>query len=199
MRRFNSLKCLKRKKWYWSSKLAPWLGEYWVASVNSQGLKILQDLKYKASQKDTKFPDCIAPIRRLVCRNVGAIGNFIRVPFVIRVRLYITYWFSSLFTVHGNHDNPVGEFSASAVDTLVSLGLVSHFGRIQNNDKILIQPVSLKKGSTIINIWGFGSLKDERLNALIQVRLYLFGTRSKCIFVGWQSALSSTRKARRTF
>ena len=61
-----------------------------------------------------------------------------------------------ILTVHGNHDNPVGEFSASAVDTLVSLGLVSHFGRIPNSETIVIKPVSLKKGSTVINIWGFG-------------------------------------------
>ena len=109
------------------------------------------------------------------------IGNFIS----FRHALDFIYWFASLFIVHGNHDNPVGEFSASAVDTLVSLGLVSHFGRIQNSNKILIQPVSLKKGSTIINIWGFGSLKDERLNSLIQVRFYSVGTCSKIIFAGW--------------
>ena len=29
-----------------------------------------------------------------------------------------------VLTVHGNHDNPIGEFSASAVDTL---------GRVSNN------------------------------------------------------------------
>ena len=58
------------------------------------------------------------------------------------------------------------------MDTLVSLGLVSHFGRIQNSNAIVIHPVSLKKGSTIINIWGFGSLKDERLNAMIQVSFH---------------------------
>ena len=106
----------------------------------------------------------------MAVKNDGATGNFRS----FRYALHFIYSFASQFTVHGNHDNPVGEFSASAVDTLVSLGLVSHFGRIQNNDKILIQPVSLKKGSTIINIWGFGSLKDERLNALIQVRFFYF-------------------------
>ena len=40
-----------------------------------------------------------------------------------------------VLSVHGNHDNPVGEFSASAIDLLTTLGLISHFGRIHDANK----------------------------------------------------------------
>ena len=89
-----------------------------------------------------------------------------------------------VLSVHGNHDNPVGEYSASAIDLLTTLGLISHFGRIHDANKwvvfslvllildsIEIRPITLKKGKTIVNLYGFGSIKDERLNALIQVGL----------------------------
>ena len=72
-----------------------------------------------------------------------------------------------VLSVHGNHDNPHGEFSASAIDLLVTMGLLSHFGRIRDQNQIAIYPVSLKKGKTLINIFGLGSVKDERLNALL--------------------------------
>ena len=55
-----------------------------------------------------------------------------------------------VLSVHGNHDNPHGEFSASAIDLLVTMGLLSHFGRIRDQNQVAIYPVSLKKGKTLI-------------------------------------------------
>ena len=72
-----------------------------------------------------------------------------------------------VLSVHGNHDNPNGRFSSSPIDLLATLGLLSHFGRVRDANKVAVYPVTLKKGKTVINIYGIGSVKDERLNALI--------------------------------
>ena len=73
-----------------------------------------------------------------------------------------------ILSVHGNHDNPTGKFNASPIDMLAGRGLLTHFGRIRDLQKIEIKPVTLKKGKTIINIFGIGSVKDEWLNAMIE-------------------------------
>ena len=55
-----------------------------------------------------------------------------------------------VLTVHGNHDNPHGEYSASPLDTLVSLGLIGHFGRITDTDRLKISPVTLTKEKALL-------------------------------------------------
>ncbi|XP_066929517.1 double-strand break repair protein MRE11-like [Clytia hemisphaerica] len=68
-----------------------------------------------------------------------------------------------LFSVHGNHDDPTGEGSLSAIDILSAAGVLNHFGKAENCDKIDMTPVLLKKGDTKLALYGLGSMRDERL------------------------------------
>ena len=44
----------------------------------------------------------------------------------------------------------------------------SHFGKVTTKDKILVEPVLLKKGTTKIALYGIGSQKDERLHFMME-------------------------------
>lgn len=49
------------------------------------------------------------------------------------------------------------------LDILAAAGLVNHFGRVQENDKITVRPILLRKGSTMLALYGFANVRDERL------------------------------------
>ncbi|CAN6647219.1 double-strand break repair protein Mre11p [Trichomonascus vanleenenianus] len=68
-----------------------------------------------------------------------------------------------LFGISGNHDDAGGTSMLSAMDVLAATGLVNHFGRVLNNDKIDVTPVLLRKGSTRLALYGLASVRDERL------------------------------------
>lgn len=69
-----------------------------------------------------------------------------------------------VFSVHGNHDDPTGEGSLSAIDILSTAGLLNHFGKATNCDNIDMSPVLLKKGETKLALYGLGAMRDERLH-----------------------------------
>jgi double-strand break repair protein MRE11 len=50
-----------------------------------------------------------------------------------------------IFSIHGNHDDPVGLGGLSAMDNLHSTGLVNYFGRINNLKGIFRLSFMLKK------------------------------------------------------
>lgn len=50
-----------------------------------------------------------------------------------------------VLSIHGNHDNPTGDTNLSAIDLLATQGLLSHFGKLTELDKIVIEPVLLQK------------------------------------------------------
>lgn len=68
-----------------------------------------------------------------------------------------------IFTIHGNHDDPAGHASLSPLDLLHQSLLVNYFGRQDKLDHINIHPIVVQKGSTVVNIYGLGSIRDERL------------------------------------
>ncbi|PVV04997.1 hypothetical protein BB560_000482 [Smittium megazygosporum] len=68
-----------------------------------------------------------------------------------------------VFAIHGNHDDPSGESQLSAIDILSEAGLVNYFGKAKSVDKITLDPLLFKKGSTCVAIYGLGGLRDERL------------------------------------
>ncbi|KAF7676598.1 Double-strand break repair protein MRE11 [Astathelohania contejeani] len=73
-----------------------------------------------------------------------------------------------ILCIHGNHDDPSGLGSLSALNILASAGLVNYFGKTDNVDKIEIKPILLKKplGDTAVEkvaIYGLGYIKDRRL------------------------------------
>eukprot|EP00795_Rhopilema_esculentum_P016883 gene16883-8360_t len=69
-----------------------------------------------------------------------------------------------VLSVHGNHDDPTGEGSLSAIDLLSVCGLLNHFGKTPSVDEIEISPVLLQKGETKLALFGLGSVRDERLH-----------------------------------
>ncbi|GFR39960.1 hypothetical protein Agub_g38, partial [Astrephomene gubernaculifera] len=77
-----------------------------------------------------------------------------------------------VFTIHGNHDDPAGQDSLSAVDILSQTGLVNYFGKHPLTGtgaaRITLSPVLLEKGSTRICLYGLGNIRDERLGRSFQ-------------------------------
>uniref|UniRef100_A0A2K5N9E0 Uncharacterized protein n=1 Tax=Cercocebus atys TaxID=9531 RepID=A0A2K5N9E0_CERAT len=62
-----------------------------------------------------------------------------------------------VFSIHDNHDDPMGAHARYALDILSCVGFVNHFGRSMSN------LVLLQKGSTKIALYDLGSIPDERL------------------------------------
>lgn len=63
------------------------------------------------------------------------------------------------------------------MDTLSVAGLVNYFGKWMSLDKITVEPIILKKGSTYIALYGLGFVNDQRMYRLIKddkVCLYTF-------------------------
>lgn len=69
-----------------------------------------------------------------------------------------------IFTIHGNHDDPLGDNMPSPVDMLASCGLVNHFGHCPSVESVTVRPILLQKGSTFIALYGLGSMHDQRLH-----------------------------------
>lgn len=83
-----------------------------------------------------------------------------------------------IFTIHGNHDDPTGTESLSAVDVLSSCRLVNYFGKHSlggsNIGKVTLSPILIQKGTARLALYGLGSVRDERLARLFaQVREYI--------------------------
>ncbi|KAJ1648782.1 meiotic recombination [Dispira simplex] len=69
-----------------------------------------------------------------------------------------------VFTIHGNHDDPAGDGGLSAIDLLSTTGLVNYFGKNEQVDRISIPPLLLRKGCTMLALYGLGNIRDERLH-----------------------------------
>ncbi|XP_047989236.1 double-strand break repair protein MRE11 [Leguminivora glycinivorella] len=71
-----------------------------------------------------------------------------------------------ILSIHGNHDDPVGQGSVSSLDILSITGLVNYFGKWSDYTRVRISPVLLRKGSTQLALYGLSHLKDQRLARL---------------------------------
>ncbi|KAJ1960486.1 meiotic recombination [Dispira parvispora] len=69
-----------------------------------------------------------------------------------------------VFTIHGNHDDPTGDGGLSAIDLLSTAGLVNYFGKNEQVDRISVPPLLLRKGCTMLALYGLGNIRDERLH-----------------------------------
>ncbi|KAG9320917.1 hypothetical protein KVV02_001722 [Mortierella alpina] len=69
-----------------------------------------------------------------------------------------------VFSIHGNHDDPSGDGNLCALDQLAMTGLVNYFGRSQEIDKVVVNPILLRKGDTKLALFGMGNIRDERLH-----------------------------------
>lgn len=73
-----------------------------------------------------------------------------------------------ILSIHGNHDDPVGQGAVSSLDILSSMGLVNYFGKWSDYSHVRISPVLLKKGDTRLALYGLSHLKDQRLSRLFK-------------------------------
>ena len=71
-----------------------------------------------------------------------------------------------IFSIHGNHDDPIGFGNLCSLDLLSAAGLVNYFGKMDNLETIEISPILLQKGTSKLALYGLGSMKDERLHRL---------------------------------
>ncbi|KZW00362.1 DNA repair exonuclease [Exidia glandulosa HHB12029] len=93
-----------------------------------------------------------------------------------------------IFSIHGNHDDPQGagpEGALCALDLLSVAGLVNYMGKIdistfkdEQDDSagIAVRPVLLRKGKTLLGLYGVGNVKDQRMNVELtkgRVRMYM--------------------------
>ncbi|PKK77355.1 double-strand break repair protein MRE11, partial [Rhizophagus irregularis] len=69
-----------------------------------------------------------------------------------------------VFSIHGNHDDPTGAKRVGPLDILSSSDLINYFGKINKVDDIEVYPITIEKGSTKLNIFGIGNVRDERLH-----------------------------------
>ena len=68
-----------------------------------------------------------------------------------------------VFAIHGNHDDPSGVGTFSALDLLQVSGLVNYYGRHPETDRVQVKPVLLQKGGTKLALYGMSNIRDERL------------------------------------
>lgn len=71
-----------------------------------------------------------------------------------------------VFSIHGNHDDPIGRDMLCALDVLQASGLVNYFGKQRSLERIDIYPILLRKGETTLALYGLGAVRDERLHKL---------------------------------
>ncbi|KIM54268.1 hypothetical protein SCLCIDRAFT_1222146 [Scleroderma citrinum Foug A] len=92
-----------------------------------------------------------------------------------------------VFSIHGNHDDPQGagpEGALCALDVLSASGLINYMGKFDlplseadaQTAGIAIRPVLLRKGTTLLGLYGVGNVKDQRMHFELRsnrVRMYM--------------------------
>ncbi|GME94140.1 unnamed protein product [Ambrosiozyma monospora] len=68
-----------------------------------------------------------------------------------------------MYAISGNHDDATGDDLLSPLDLLSVSGLLNHYGRVTNNDNIVIHPLLFNKGTTNLALYGLQSIREERL------------------------------------
>jgi double-strand break repair protein MRE11 len=69
-----------------------------------------------------------------------------------------------IFSIHGNHDDPVGLDLFSSLDQVSANSYVNYFGKVKNIEEFTVKPVLFRKGGTKVALYGIGHMHDERLN-----------------------------------
>lgn len=68
-----------------------------------------------------------------------------------------------VFATAGNHDDASGESLLCPMDLLQVSGLINHFGKVLETDRISVKPLLFQKGITKLALYGMASVRDERL------------------------------------
>lgn len=68
-----------------------------------------------------------------------------------------------MFAISGNHDDATGDNLLCPMDILHVSGLVNHYGKVLETDKIKLSPLLFQKGKTKLALYGLQSIREERL------------------------------------
>lgn len=79
-----------------------------------------------------------------------------------------------VFAISGNHDDATGDGNLSPLDVLSMSGLVNHFGKVKDNEKITVKPILFQKGFTKLSLYGLANVRDERLHRIFRDGLVKF-------------------------
>nr|WPK49564.1 MRE11 [Echiniscus testudo] len=79
-----------------------------------------------------------------------------------------------IFSIHGNHDDPIGPKNLCELDALHTQRLINYFGKVGDVGNIEIKPVVMEKNGTFLALYGLGSMKDERLYHLLRKGMVKF-------------------------
>lgn len=79
-----------------------------------------------------------------------------------------------VFAIHGNHDDPSGPGNVCAPDLLHTCGFLNLFGKSKSVERIEVNPVLIKKGSTNLALYGIGAVREERLHRLFRDKNVIF-------------------------
>ncbi|CAG0891948.1 unnamed protein product [Cyprideis torosa] len=73
-----------------------------------------------------------------------------------------------VFSISGNHDDPSGLGSYSALDEFQACHLVNYFGKSLELDNIRVLPLVLNKGGTNVCLYGTNYINDQRLRNMFR-------------------------------
>lgn len=73
-----------------------------------------------------------------------------------------------VFIVHGNHDDPASDTNITAINLMQNANYVNYIYAQFVDGVMEVRPIILKKGSTLLAIYGLGHIKDERLNRMFK-------------------------------
>ncbi|XP_047545689.1 double-strand break repair protein MRE11 [Vanessa atalanta] len=124
---------------------------------------------FKCTQIIRKYCFGDKPINIEVLSN--QLENFSRIVNYEDPNLNVSY---PILSIHGNHDDPVGQGSVSSLDILSITGLVNYFGKWTDYTQVRISPVLLQKGETKLSLYGLSHLKDQRLARLFAEKKVTF-------------------------
>jgi double-strand break repair protein MRE11 len=95
-----------------------------------------------------------------------------------------------VYSIHGNHDNPIGLELKGALDLMKDANFLHYFGKITNIvDDVEIEPLTFSQGNVGLAIYGIGWLSDVRLNQLLHDK-----SKSKLKFVAPESMIEGGEK-----
>ena len=69
-----------------------------------------------------------------------------------------------IFSVHGNHDQPVGLDLISAVDQFKIASFINYFGKVRDVEDFVVEPILFERNGAKLALYGIGYINDKRLN-----------------------------------
>lgn len=123
--------------------------------------------KYTLNRTLRLFDQFVTGNRKIPFETLSASQNLNYMNPCIRIKLPV-------FIIHGNHDDPSSDTNISSINIMQSANYLNYITCENQEDKLVVKPVILQKGDTLIGIYGIGNIKEERLNRLIKSKQIIY-------------------------